>query len=105
MHLAERQFDRKLAAVRSHGRHFNAAPHQGAFAGRYVPREALPVGVAMHGRHDELSELASDDVSFLVAKRLLCGGIELYHSPPGTERDDAVESHFDDRSVVGFTRS
>ena len=54
MNRAERQFDWKLCAIRSHGRHFNALTNRGALAGRDVPGEAPPVSLAMRGRHDQL---------------------------------------------------
>src|SRR5438093_10787242 len=104
MNRAERQFDGKLCAIRSHCGYFDALTNQGALPGPDVTREPLPVGIAMRRRHDELGKLAPDHVAFPVAKRLLRRGIELHHSPGCVNGDDAIERHLDDCPVEGLTR-
>ncbi|MER9670991.1 hypothetical protein NKJ19_32070 [Mesorhizobium sp. M0203] len=89
--FGDREFHRKLGAVRSHGSLLCATPKQQRDATRKIGRKPICVRLAQMRRDDELRDLSADRFSARIAEGLLGRRVE-FHNQSGFVRDDhAVE--------------
>ena len=103
-HLADRELDRKRAAVGPHALDLDAAVQHGALACLQIARQTGGVALPQRGRHDQIADRLADRVGALIAEGLLRRGIELGDETCLVDRDDAVERRGGDGGVDRFAR-
>ena len=101
-HDADGELDLHLGAVGAQRRHLDAPADQRAATAGGVAREPVAVRLAKGRRHQEIGQLAAEDVRFPKAEGLLGRGIEFEHAAGRVNRDHAVERDIDDGAVVRF---
>ena len=87
----DRELDRELAPVGTHGGQLDAAVEQRALAGLDVAREPAAMRVAQVLRHDQGAQLGADRLAARIAEGPLGGGVELEHAAGVIHGYDAVQ--------------